>query len=128
MNGNQNGVEPHKRFANIVRNEIEIENVDEFQNERKANKELEKMAKSGNRFAEAQQVADESNLKANFEAFMKKPCKHIIKTAFGGKIALALSITAQQEDGWVFQEKTCMLCGKTLEERIYKPKKPERGF
>jgi len=88
--------------------------------------ELGKMASEGNIYAIHQQKTDSSGLGANLEALLpKEPCKHIVELG-RGHFRRRVMIETTRCEGFVFKEKTCTFCGKTLEIAIYKPKRPRR--
>lgn len=88
--------------------------------------ELGKLANEGNIFAIHQQTTDRSGLRVNFEALLPKECSHTIETVPYFHIRADFDISLSIGDGWEIEEKSCSLCGKTLELRIRKPKRPRR--
>lgn len=77
-----------------------------------------------NRFAIAQLKFEKQGLPVNIKPFIngRPKCKHYVKTVFGGKIWLWLSVTGQKHNGFEFKSRICTLCGKTLYTKVNKTK------
>lgn len=87
-----------------------------------------KLANSGNRFAQYQRNVNKTGLSVNFEALMKKTCDHTKHLPNGRRIRADSWCESVKVGEFKIQERICTLCTKTLETKIWKPKRPRRGF